>query len=264
MLDKFTFQEILSQAEKLRIPVDKKRNILREYLQCRFLEIFYSLKSSHKLIFIGGTSLRLLHNLDRFSEDLDFDNAGLTVSQIGKLVNKAIKQLGKEGFVIESSFKNLGLAGSFKIKFLKVLSAVGVTSNPKEKLMIKFDYTMPKKIPKTQVFILSRFGVIQRIPSYSLETLLSYKFKAIRGRKRIVIRDFYDVAWLLSRKIKPNLDTLEVKSEKEFYQKLQHSFKQLKPKLSIYKKTLLPFLINEDKIRFLDLLNKLLESEIGE
>ena len=98
MLNKFTFQEILSQAEKLRIPVDKKRNILREYLQCRFLEIFYSLKSSHKLIFIGGTSLRLLYNLDRFSEDLDFDNAGLTASQIGKLVNKAIKQLEREGF----------------------------------------------------------------------------------------------------------------------------------------------------------------------
>jgi len=257
MLNKFIFQEILNQAEKLRIPVDKKRNILREYLQCRFLEIFYSLKSSHKLIFIGGTSLRLLHNLDRFSEDLDFDNAGLTTSQIRKLVNKTIKQLEREGFVIE-------LSGSFKIKFLKVLSAVEITNNPKEKLMIKFDYTTPKKIPKTQVFILSRFGVIQRIPSYPLETLLSYKFKAIRGRKRFVIRDFYDVAWLLSRKVKPNLDILGVKSRKEFYRKLQHSFKKLKPKLSGYKKTLLPFLINEDKIRFLDLLNELLDLEIEE
>lgn len=264
MLNKFAFQEVLSQAEKLKIPVDKKRNILREYFQCRFLEFFYSLKNSHKLIFIGGTSLRLLHNLDRFSEDLDFDNAGLTVGQIGKLVNETIKQLEKEGFVIESSFKNLKLAGSFKIKFLKVLSVAGITSNPKEKLMIRFDYTTPQKLPKTQVFILSRFGVIQRIPSYSLETLLSYKFKAIRGRKRIIIRDFYDIAWLLSRKIKPNLDILEVKSEKEFYQKLQSSFKRLKPRLSIYKKILLPFLINEDKIRFLDLLSKLLDAEIGE
>jgi len=200
MFNKFTFQEIVTQAENLGIPPDEKRAILREYLQCRFLGILFSLKNSHKFIFIGGTCLRLLHNLDRFSEDLDFDNRGLTAKQIKQLVEKTIKQLEKEGFKIELSFKNLKTAGSFKIKFLKTLFEAGITTNAREKLMIKFDYARRKIKPATSVFLLSRFGVVQRIPSYPLETLLSYKVRAIKTRKRALVRDFYDVAWALSRK----------------------------------------------------------------
>ena len=43
------------------------------------------------MIFVGGTSLRLLRNLNRFSEDLDFDNWGLSNKQITDLVNEAVK-----------------------------------------------------------------------------------------------------------------------------------------------------------------------------
>lgn len=262
MLNKFNFEEILNQAKNLGIPVEKKRNILREYLQSRFLEIFYSLRGSHQLIFIGGTCLRLLHNLDRFSEDLDFDNCGLSTDQIKKIIGKTIKQLEKESFIIESSFKKLKKAGSFRIKFLKILSQVKITSNPKEKLMIKFDYTNPDKIAQTKVFILSRFGVLQRIPSYSLQTLLSYKFKAVKERKRTMIRDFYDLAWLLTRGIKPNLKILKIKREEKFYQELKRSFLNFKAKISLHKKHLLSFLINKDSIRLIDLFEELVESRM--
>ena len=47
--------------------------MLKEYVQCQILEYLSYSKYIPKLSFIGGTSLRLIKHIDRFSEDLDFD-----------------------------------------------------------------------------------------------------------------------------------------------------------------------------------------------
>lgn len=54
-----------------------KRNILREYLQSLILDIIYKSQYGRRLVFLGGTALRIVHGNTRFSEDLDFDNVGL-------------------------------------------------------------------------------------------------------------------------------------------------------------------------------------------
>jgi len=50
-----------------------KRNILREYLQYKALEIIFRSKYGNKFVFIGGTCLHIVYGNNRFSEDLDFD-----------------------------------------------------------------------------------------------------------------------------------------------------------------------------------------------
>jgi predicted nucleotidyltransferase component of viral defense system len=47
-------------------------NTLREYLQALVLRSFYESEAFRNLAFVGGTALRFLHGLPRFSEDLDF------------------------------------------------------------------------------------------------------------------------------------------------------------------------------------------------
>ena len=47
--------------------------ILKEYLQLLILDYLSSTHHIRKLSFIGGTSLRLVKGIDRFSEDLDFE-----------------------------------------------------------------------------------------------------------------------------------------------------------------------------------------------
>ena len=47
-------------------------SIFREYLQLVFLSYLYQEKEASKIIFKGGTALRLLFGSPRFSEDLDF------------------------------------------------------------------------------------------------------------------------------------------------------------------------------------------------
>lgn len=54
-----------------------KKNILREYLQYKILEIIYDSKFTVNLVFMGGTAIRIIHGGSRFSEDLDFDNINL-------------------------------------------------------------------------------------------------------------------------------------------------------------------------------------------
>jgi predicted nucleotidyltransferase component of viral defense system len=47
-------------------------NTLREYLQALVLRSFHESEAFRCVAFVGGTALRFLHGLPRFSEDLDF------------------------------------------------------------------------------------------------------------------------------------------------------------------------------------------------
>ncbi|MEA3432917.1 MAG: nucleotidyl transferase AbiEii/AbiGii toxin family protein [candidate division WOR-3 bacterium] len=54
------------------LPREDNENRLREYIQKYLLFILYRKKFYYELIFTGGTALRFLYKLRRFSEDLDF------------------------------------------------------------------------------------------------------------------------------------------------------------------------------------------------
>ena len=47
-------------------------NIVREYFQHVFLSELYKLPEAKRLLFKGGTALRIVYGSPRFSEDLDF------------------------------------------------------------------------------------------------------------------------------------------------------------------------------------------------
>jgi predicted nucleotidyltransferase component of viral defense system len=47
-------------------------NRLREYLQAFILRSLHESEAFRPLAFVGDTALRFLHNLPRFSEDIDF------------------------------------------------------------------------------------------------------------------------------------------------------------------------------------------------
>jgi len=81
-----------------------KRNILREYLQYKILEIIFNSKIGQSLAFLGGTALRVIYNNGRFSEDLDFNNFDLTKEQFIFLTGEVKKGLELEGYKKEETF----------------------------------------------------------------------------------------------------------------------------------------------------------------
>ena len=84
--------------EKLRA---YKRNLLREYLQYKILEIIFDSKYSEKLSFMGGTAIRVVHSNTRFSEDLDFDNLGLEEKDFAAMVTLIQKKMELQGYGVE-------------------------------------------------------------------------------------------------------------------------------------------------------------------
>ncbi len=186
-----------------------KKNILREYLQCKILEIIFNSKQALKLSFLGGTALRIIYSNTRFSEDLDFDNFGLSESDFSALAVEIKKELEKEGYKTE--IRNV-FKGAYRcyVRMPKILFNNKISGLEEEKILIQidtaphnFDYNPDKKI-------LNKFDVFTEINATPLDILLSQKIYAAFNRKRAKGRDFFDVVFLLSR-TKPNYDYLDKK-----------------------------------------------------
>lgn len=62
-------------------------NIVREYFQHVFLSELYKLPNAEKLLFKGGTALRIVYGSPRFSEDLDFSLFGVAQNEIKSFVD---------------------------------------------------------------------------------------------------------------------------------------------------------------------------------
>jgi predicted nucleotidyltransferase component of viral defense system len=175
-----------------------KRNLLREYLQYKVLEAIFASRYGQKLVFMGGTAIHIVHGLPRFSEDLDFDNRGLTKNNFSALTEGVAKKLAFEGYVVETgtSFKG---AFSADIKVMGVLFDEGLSGHREEKILIKLDAEPQKfKYSAGRVFI-NKFDVFTSISVVPVDILLAQKFYAILARKRAMGRDFYDAVFLAGK-----------------------------------------------------------------
>ena len=78
-----------------------KKNLLREYLQYKILEVIFDSTLADKLMFMGGTCIHMVHGSPRFSEDLDFDNPGITQLDFETLSQKVKRALELQGYPVE-------------------------------------------------------------------------------------------------------------------------------------------------------------------
>lgn len=186
-----------------------KRNLLREYVQYKILEVIFDSRYGDKLAFMGGTASRIIHSNTRFSEDLDFDNLGLNKNEFKQLIQLIQKRLKLQGYNIEAKnvFKD---AYRSYIRIPDVLFENKLSDHKQEKLLIQigtepqgFHYQLDK-------IIINKFDVFLRINVIPPDILLAQKIYCIFERKRPMGRDFYD-AIFLSGKTKPNLDYLKLK-----------------------------------------------------
>ncbi len=184
-----------------------KKNILREYLQYKILEIIFDSKLNNKLAFLGGTALRIIHNNSRFSEDLDFDNFNLSQDDFANLSNEIKKGLTRQGFNIEirNVFKD---AFHCHIKFKRLLFEYNISNLESEKILIQIDTEPHYFTYKPERKILNKFDVFTQIFVTPLDILLSQKIFAVLNRIRPKGRDFFDVIFLL-QSTKPNYDYLK-------------------------------------------------------
>ncbi|NCN83166.1 MAG: nucleotidyl transferase AbiEii/AbiGii toxin family protein [Candidatus Pacebacteria bacterium] len=193
------FPQILEFAKQLHLPIEKKRGIIREYLQAKFIHDLYGLPQLKKLSFVGGTSLRLLRNLPRFSEDLDFDNLGLELVILEEQFQTVLERWRRESIVVEWLVNKTESGTYFEIRLPELLYELKITTNKKEKLRIKLDQAVQWCGHKTEVVLLNRFGFIEHVVTNTLDQMLVQKLTAYVRRAETQPRDLYDVVWLYAQ-----------------------------------------------------------------
>ncbi len=238
-----------------------RKNILKEYLQYKILDIIFSTKYAQKIIFLGGTSIRIIHNSPRFSEDIDFDNFNLTLSDF-KQISQIIKhRMQLDGYTVE--IRNV-FKGAYHcyIKFPGVLFENRLSGYKEEKILIQLD-TEPQGYKYTpEKYLLNKFGLFRYLNTVPVSLLLAQKICAILTRKREKGRDFFDVVYLMS-KTGPDFKFLKSKvnigSKKGLITALKKKSKNLN--LKLLAKDIEPFLFDSDKknyvLYFKDWLNTL-------
>jgi len=175
-----------------------KKNLLREYLQYKILEVIFESPLADKLIFMGGTSIHIIHGSPRFSEDLDFDNPGISRHDFEVLSQKVRKSLELQGYTVE--LKNTYQeAFRANLRFPGLLHSSGISGHRDEKLLIQID-TEPQGFQyNNEKFILNKFDVFSRINIVPVDILVAQKIFCIFNRSRPMGRDFFDVVFLLGK-----------------------------------------------------------------
>lgn len=187
-------QILANHPENLR---PYKRNIVREYLQYKILDLIYSSRFGTALTFMGGTAVHILHGSRRFSEDLDFDDRGIGTDRIRDLAEHLKKNLELEG-IIAGTKLSAKRASHIHMKFTDILQAYGLTAHKNETLIISIDMEPQNYRYNPAEHIINKYGVFRALKAAPANLLLAQKFSAILGRKRAMGRDFFDVLHLSS------------------------------------------------------------------
>lgn len=176
-----------------------KRNpkgVLVEYLQHEMLDSLYKSKDAASLCLIGGTAIRVLQQSQRFSEDLDFDNFGLTFARFETAVQKTCRDMEAKGFLVEYRTAERGAYHCY-VRFPEILHKAGISPHAEEKILIRIDAERKDRHYEPRPYLLNRFSVYRSILIAPLSVLLSQKMMALMSRKREKGRDVFDVSLLL-------------------------------------------------------------------
>ena len=215
-------QAMLKKYGPLRDRSDEE-NALKEVLQQIALLGLHRGGFFDQAAFYGGTALRMLHNLDRFSEDMDFclERVDLEFSfkPFLKSVAAELKLYGFQALVEEhKSSPNMAINSAFvKQDTLSALLQIdrntkGIHKNQLLKIKLEVDKDNPMGAQFCQKLIL--FPTPFMVRTLTEPSLFAGKCHAILARSyqnRVKGRDYYDFLFYCARETKVNLPYLEAK-----------------------------------------------------
>ena len=219
------------------------RYMLKEYLQLQILDYLTTTSYINKISFIGGTNLRIVQGIDRFSEDLDFDCKDLSEEEFMTMTDSVVNYLRNSNIDVETRDKPNPRLTAFRrnLYFPQMLFNLGLTGHRDERLLLKIETQNQGVAYQPIVVNINKMGFFFSIQVPPLDVLCAMKFSAILSRQKG--RDFYDTIFLLS-KTNPNMDFLHAKTGISTMKELKNAMKN----------RLLEIDLNEKKRDFVHLL----------
>lgn len=186
-------------------------NLVREYLQAHILRSVQDGGGFASVAFQGGTALRLLHALRRFSEDLDFAlERPAERCDLAELMRVAKRDFEASGYEVEVALRTGRAVHAALVKFPALLHETGLTPMRGAKLMIRVEVdTQPPAGAVLETRLVTRhFPIVVR--AHDLASCMAGKAHALLARGHTKGRDLFDLAWYLTHPARPapNLELL--------------------------------------------------------
>ncbi len=180
------------------------RCVVREYLQARTLEQLQESGAFVNWAFVGGTALRFLYAMPRFSEDLDFSlNAPNIESRFVDYLKKIKVGFLAEGYSTDIKAKTEKTVQAAFIRFSGLLFELGLSPHLSETISIKVEIdTNPPVGASTETSIVRKHCLLN-LQHYDKGSLLAGKLHALLTRRYTKGRDIYDLMWYLSDRTWP-------------------------------------------------------------
>jgi predicted nucleotidyltransferase component of viral defense system len=175
------------------------KHILKEYVQLLVLDYLSATPHVRKMTFIGGTNLRLVKGIDRFSEDLDFDCKNLSEEEFVGMSDDVLVFLQRNGFKVEARDKDKSRLTAFRrsLHFPELLFELGLSGHKDERFMLKIE-SQDQGIPyEPTLGFIKGCGFFFSFPVPSDGVLCAMKIAAMLNRGKG--RDYYDVMFLLAQ-----------------------------------------------------------------
>lgn len=175
------------------------RNLMREYLQARILANLQKSGAMIPLAFHGGTALRFLYAMPRFSEDLDFTLEYPDRGYDFRAFLRAIQDdFVGEGYQVDIKLNDSKAVNSAFVRFTSLLYELGLSAQREEVLAVKIEVDTRPPAGAGLDITLVRRHVTLRIQYHDRASLLAGKLHALLQRPYVKGRDLYDLMWYLS------------------------------------------------------------------
>jgi hypothetical protein len=191
-------ERALEIAKQVPDPIHRM-NVLREYIQASVLRSLHESQAFQSLSFVGGTALRFLYDLPRFSEDLDFTLESSTGYQPQDWLGKLKRDLGFAGFDPDVTWNQRKTVQVGWVRVPGLLSEAGLAALEDQKLSIKIEIdTQPPEGAITENRALNRHFLVA-FRHHDLPSLMAGKIHALIARDYTKGRDWYDLLWYCTR-----------------------------------------------------------------
>ena len=200
--------EILKQQFTQNMSNEDKINKVREFLQILILKFIYDKGYFSNIAFVGGTALRILYNLRRYSEDLDFSLINKSNYNFLKHTSEIQKSLELFNINVDVKVKEDKTVQTSFLKFSGILNELNLSPFEMQKISIRIEVdSNPPSDWKLDTTFINKYYIFT-ITHFDVSSLFATKLHACFYRKFTKGRDYYDLLWYLGKNIKPNFELL--------------------------------------------------------
>ena len=206
---------IKKRLAEYKVSAAEEENALKEIIQEVMLFALWQAGFFEVAAFQGGTSLRILHGLSRFSEDMDFillkpdpgfswqpylDNLSETCKEFG-IEPEARDKARMDQRVKRALIKDNSIANQLNLSFMNNQNG--------RKLTIKLEIDCDPPLGSGFEYAYLDFPVDFEVCHQDRSSNFALKTHALLCGHYLKGRDWYDFAWYITQKVTPNLLLLQ-------------------------------------------------------